>query len=101
MAPEALKRNLLIIQLLDMAPFPQGELNGIRESFFEIYLNTNTSTGELFPLQLRPIQETPELVSNVLQRTYPPEMHWKVRQPNPNRGCCDLDFGVKVKSPGG
>jgi hypothetical protein len=90
MAPEALKRNLFVVQLLDMEPFPQGELNGFQKTFLEVNLNTNASTGKLVPFRLRPVQETPKLVSNVLQRSFPPEMQGKVRQPNPDRGCGDL-----------
>jgi len=101
MTLEALKRNLFVVQLLDMAPVPQGELNGFRKTFLEVNLNKNASAGKLVPFRLRPVQETPKLISNVLQRTFPPEMQGKVRQPNPDRGCDDLGFGVEVKSPGG
>ena len=66
MAPEALKRNLLIVQLLDMTPFPQGELDGFRKAFLEINLNTNMSAGILFLFRFHTVQESPELVSNVL-----------------------------------
>jgi hypothetical protein len=66
MAPEALKRNLLIVQLLDMAPFPQGELNGFQKSFLKVNLNTNMSTSKLIPFRLCPVQEMPKLISNVL-----------------------------------
>jgi hypothetical protein len=59
MAPEALKRNLLIVQLLDMAPFPQAELNGFWEAFLEVNLHTNSRAGILIPFQLHIVQETP------------------------------------------
>jgi hypothetical protein len=101
MAPEALKRNLLVVQLLDMVPFPQGELNGFRKTFLEVNLNTNVGAGKLVPFRLCLVQETPKLISNALQRACPPEMQGKMRQPNPNRGCPDLDFRVEVKSLGG
>ena len=74
MAPEALKRNLLIVQLLDMAPFPQGELNGFWKTFPEVNLNTNVGAGILVPFRICFVQVMPELISDVLQRFYPPEM---------------------------
>ena len=74
MTPEALKRNLFVVQLLDMAPIPQGELNGFRKTFLEVNLNTNASAGKLVPFRLCPIQEAPKLISNVPQRDFPPKV---------------------------
>jgi hypothetical protein len=59
------------------------------------------STGKLIPFGVHTVQETPKLISNVLQRYFPLEMQGKMRQPNPNRGYDVLGFGIEVKSPGG
>jgi hypothetical protein len=58
-ATKALKRNLLIVQLLDMAPFPQGKLNGFRKAFLEADLHTNSSAGILILFRCHAVQETP------------------------------------------
>jgi len=78
MAPEALKRDLLIVQLLDMGPFPHGELNSFREAFLKVNLNTNSSAGKLIAFRRHTVQEMPKLVSNVLQRFSPPKMQAKI-----------------------
>ena len=56
-AVQALERDLLVVQLLDMAPITQGELYGFRKSFLEVDLNTYAGAGVLISFWVRAIQE--------------------------------------------
>ena len=78
MAPEAFEGNMLIVQLLDVTPFAQGEMKGFREPFLEIDLNTDARTGVLIPFRLRAIQEMAEVVSYISKEAFPPEMKRKM-----------------------
>ena len=99
MAPEAFEGNMLIVQLLDVTPIAQGELNGFREPFLEIDLYTDARTGVLVPFRLCAIQETTELVSYISKGAFPPEMKGKMGDPDPNRGSGDLFFRIEVQRP--
>jgi hypothetical protein len=81
----AFERKLLIVNLLKVRPSIQGEVDGLREAFFQIYLHTNVGASLKTIFRFHSVNVLTQRVTNGPKSSIIPTMEREERKVDPDR----------------